>query len=43
LCAPHLVAHEHHGHTRREHRNGQEILHLPISGLGARDSGDVVD
>src|SRR5256885_4527452 len=26
LSAPHLVAHEHHGHPRGEHRHGEEVL-----------------
>src|SRR4029450_4400332 len=33
LCASDLVSHENHGHTRREHRDGQKVLHLSISKL----------
>src|SRR5207245_6430169 len=31
LRAPHLVAHEHHGHPRGQHGHGEEVLHLPRS------------
>ena len=30
MCSPRFVAHEKHGHTDREHRYGQKVLHLPI-------------
>src|SRR5262245_28551489 len=33
LCASRFVTHEQHGHTHREHRDGQKILHLPVSEL----------
>ena len=31
LGAPYFVAHDNHGHTQREHRRGEEVLHLPVS------------
>src|SRR5689334_22778692 len=33
LCAPHFVTHEQHGHTHSEQRDGQKVLHLPVSEL----------
>src|SRR5438034_4819555 len=33
LGAPHFVTHEQHGHTHREQRDGQKVLHLSVSEL----------
>src|SRR5262247_483739 len=33
LCASHFATHDYHGHTHREHGDGQKVLHLPVSEL----------
>ena len=33
LRAPHFVAHQDHRHAERKHRDGQEVLHLPVAQL----------
>ena len=31
LTTPHLIAHNKHGHTHRQHTGSEKVLHLPVA------------